>query len=157
MELEIFPLALKKIRLRKIPLEWVKETVNRPDQTRKGYLDRKVCQKIYRRGEKEVIEGSFREGLLKEYCSDGIFNFTYRKILERLRMRIEYDPKHDIMNIEFIGGTEIEESVEFDGVILDYSKDKKIVSMEILDVGKRIEPNVFEEISLTIVKSEAEA
>ncbi len=72
-------------------------------------------------------------------------------------MRIEYDPKHDIMNIEFIGGAEIEESVEFDGVILDYSKDKKIVSMEILDVGKRIEPNVFEEISLTTVKSEAEA
>ncbi len=55
MELEIIPLALKKIRLRKIPLGWVKETVNRPDQTRKGYLDRKVCQKIYRRGEKEVL------------------------------------------------------------------------------------------------------
>src|SRR3972149_8269133 len=52
-------------------------------------------------------------------------------------MRIEYDPKHDILNIEFISDESIAESLEFDGLIIDYSKDGRIVSVEILDAGKR--------------------
>ncbi len=40
-------------------------------------------------------------------------------------MKVEYDPKHDVMNIELISNTPIAESVELDdGVILDYSRDK---------------------------------
>ncbi|MBT9148376.1 MAG: hypothetical protein DDT32_02148 [Syntrophomonadaceae bacterium] len=42
-------------------------------------------------------------------------------------MKVEYDPKHDVMNIELISNTPIAESVELDdGVILDYSRDKKL-------------------------------
>jgi len=52
-------------------------------------------------------------------------------------MKIEYDPKHDLLNIEFICDMDIEESIEVDGVIIDYSKDRKIVSIEILDAEKR--------------------
>jgi uncharacterized protein YuzE len=68
-------------------------------------------------------------------------------------MKVEYDPKHDMMNIELISNVPIAESVELDeGVILDYSKDKKIVSIEIMGVKKRVFPEALEAISFTVVR-----
>lgn len=72
-------------------------------------------------------------------------------------MKIEYDPKHDILNIEFIAEEDIAESIEFDGIIIDYSKDGKIVAIEILDAGARTTENPFDLISLSIVKEEVTA
>ena len=71
-------------------------------------------------------------------------------------MRIEYAPKHDIMNIQFLEGIEIAESIEIEGIIFDYSKDRKIVSIEILDVGKRITTKPLESIDFAIMKEKAE-
>jgi len=68
-------------------------------------------------------------------------------------MKVEYDPKHDIMNIELISNMPIAESLELDdGVILDYSEDKKIVSIEILGVRKRLSPETLETVSFAVVK-----
>jgi len=72
-------------------------------------------------------------------------------------MKIEYDPKHDILNIEFIAEEDIAESIELDGVVIDYSKDGKIVAIEILDAGARTTENPFDQISLSIVKEEVTA
>jgi len=72
-------------------------------------------------------------------------------------MKIEYDPKHDILNIEFIAEEDIAESIEVDGVVIDYSKDGKIVAIEILDAGARTTENPFDLISLSIVKEEVTA
>ncbi len=72
-------------------------------------------------------------------------------------MRIEYDPKHDLLNIEFISEEPIAESVELDGVIIDYSKDRKIVAIEILDAGKRTTKDPLELINLLIVKEKVVA
>jgi len=72
-------------------------------------------------------------------------------------MKIEYDPKHDILNIEFIAEEDIAESIELDGVVIDYSKDGKIVAIEILDAGARTTENPFDLISLSIVKEEVTA
>ena len=36
-------------------------------------------------------------------------------------MRLEYDPEHDLLNIEFLEGDEIAESMERDGIIFDYN------------------------------------
>jgi len=72
-------------------------------------------------------------------------------------MKIEYDPKHDILNIEFIAEEDIAESIELEGVIIDYSKDGKIVAIEILDAGARTTENPFDLISLSIVKEEVTA
>ena len=52
-------------------------------------------------------------------------------------MKIEYDPIHDLLNIEVVQDEAIDESVEMDGIIIDYSKDKKIIGIEILDAGNR--------------------
>lgn len=71
-------------------------------------------------------------------------------------MRIEYAPKHDIMNIQFLEGIEIAESIEIEGVIFDYSKDRKIVSIEILDVRKRISTRPLESIDFAIMKEKIE-
>ena len=67
-------------------------------------------------------------------------------------MKIEYDPAHDLLNIEFIGEEAIAESRELDGVIIDYSEDGRIVSIEILDAGKRTTKNPLDMINLSIVR-----
>jgi uncharacterized protein YuzE len=68
-------------------------------------------------------------------------------------MRIEYDPKHDLLNIEFISGEAIIDSTELDGIIIDYSKDGRIVSIEILDAGKRTTKDPLDLLDFAIVKS----
>ncbi len=70
-------------------------------------------------------------------------------------MKIEYDPKHDLLNIEFIPNEAIVESVEFDGIIIDYSEDKRIVAIEILDAGKRTTKDPLDILDLTIMKEKA--
>ncbi len=67
-------------------------------------------------------------------------------------MKVEYDPKYDIMNIELVSNVPIAESVELDdGIILDYSESKKIVSIEILGVKKRLLPEAPEVVSFSVV------
>lgn len=73
-----------------------------------------------------------------------------------LFMRVEYDQKHDIMNIEFLSDVKIAESEERDGVIFDYTKDRKIVSIEILDVSKRISRSPLEMVDFAVVKDKSE-
>ena len=72
-------------------------------------------------------------------------------------MKIEYDPTHDLLNIEFISEEAIAESAELDGVIVDYSKDGRIVAIEILDAGKRTTKGPLDLIDLSIVKGKAVA
>jgi len=68
-------------------------------------------------------------------------------------MRVEYDPKHDLMNIEFLSGVGIFESVERDGIIFDYSKERKIVSIEIIDVSTRISASPLDKIDFAVTRS----
>ena len=72
-------------------------------------------------------------------------------------MKIEYDPTHDLLNIEFVSKEPIADSVELDGVIIDYSKDRRIVAIEILDAGKRTTKGPLDLLDLTIVKEKAAA
>lgn len=60
---EIIPLASKKIEQRKIPSEWIRETLNFPGQIVDGYGGRKVRQKKY------VLEG--KEMLLRVIVDEG--------------------------------------------------------------------------------------
>ncbi len=71
--------------------------------------------------------------------------------------QIEYDPIHDLLNIEFVSDESIDESVELDGIIIDYSKDKRIVGIEILDAGKRTTRNPLDLLDLTIVREKSAA
>jgi len=62
-----------------------------------------------------------------------------------------------VLNIEFISEEPIAESVELDGVIIDYSKDRRIVAIEILDAGKRTTKDPLDLINLLIVKEKVAA
>lgn len=68
-------------------------------------------------------------------------------------MKIEYEPEQDIVNIEFLKGIEIDDSVEVDGIIFDYSKDKRLVSVEILDAKKRVGKHPLDKIDFSIMKN----
>jgi uncharacterized protein YuzE len=74
----------------------------------------------------------------------------------RRRMLIEYDPTHDVLNIEFVAEEPIAESLELDGVIIDYTADRRIAAIEILDAGKRTSKNPLDLFDLRIVKDTAE-
>lgn len=67
-------------------------------------------------------------------------------------MRIEYEPAHDILNIEFLKGVPIADSIELEGIVVDYAKDRRIVSIEVLDAGKRTTKDPLETIDLAILK-----
>ena len=68
-------------------------------------------------------------------------------------MKIDYDPTHDLLNIEFLANVPIDDSVEMDGVVVDYAKDKRIVAIEVLDASKRTTRNPLDLANLAIVKS----
>ena len=53
-------------------------------------------------------------------------------------MKVTYDQKVDILNIELTEATIEESDEDKPGVILDYDADGNIVSIEILDASKRI-------------------
>ncbi|MCI0439491.1 MAG: DUF2283 domain-containing protein [Chloroflexi bacterium] len=72
-------------------------------------------------------------------------------------MKIEYDPAHDLLNIEFLSGVSIEESVEVDGIILDYAEDRRIVAIEVLDASKRTTRQPLDLINVAIVRHAAES
>jgi len=53
-------------------------------------------------------------------------------------MRIIFDPETDTLSLIFRDEKIAESDEVGEGVIIDYSKDGKIVSMEILDASKQI-------------------
>ena len=53
-------------------------------------------------------------------------------------MKITYDPKADAMSIQFQKGKyEISREIA-EGIIIDYTKGGKVISIEILDASKRM-------------------
>ncbi|OGW17616.1 MAG: hypothetical protein A3G93_09785 [Nitrospinae bacterium RIFCSPLOWO2_12_FULL_45_22] len=71
-------------------------------------------------------------------------------------MKIEYDPVHDLLNIEILPDVEIDDSLEVDGIIIDYAKDKRIVDIEILDASKRTTKDPTQIINLAIYRESAQ-
>ncbi len=71
-------------------------------------------------------------------------------------MKIDYDPDHDLLNIEFLANVPIDDSVEMDGVVIDYAKDKRIVAIEVLDASKRTTRKPQDLIDLAIVRESRE-
>jgi uncharacterized protein YuzE len=67
-------------------------------------------------------------------------------------MKIEYDPVHDMLNLEFLSGMEIGESVDMDGIILDYAKDRRIVAIEILDASKRTTQDPLHRLDVSVIR-----
>ena len=68
-------------------------------------------------------------------------------------MKIEYDTEHDLLNIEFLVNVPIDDSLEVDGVVIDYAKNKRIVAIEVLDASKRTTRKPLDLIDLAVVKS----
>jgi uncharacterized protein YuzE len=66
-------------------------------------------------------------------------------------MKIEYDPQHDIMNIE-ISAVDVCESCEIDGLIIDYGANGEVVSVEILDISQRTDSDPLNQMDFSIVK-----
>jgi len=54
-EIELIPIAKKKLERRGIPEKWIAETLNSPDQIVEGYGGRRVAHKKYMIGGKEYL------------------------------------------------------------------------------------------------------
>lgn len=70
-----------------------------------------------------------------------------------MTLKIEYDAEHDLLNIEFLKNVPIDDSVELDGVVIDYAKDKRIVAIEVLDASKRTTRKPLDLTNLAIIQS----
>ena len=68
-------------------------------------------------------------------------------------MKLEYDTARDLLNLEFLADVPIHDSLEVDGVVIDYAKDQRIVAIEVLDAGKRTTRKPLDLIALAIVRS----
>ena len=68
-------------------------------------------------------------------------------------MKIDYDLAHDFLNIEFLANVFIGDSVELDGIVIDYAKDRRVVAIEVLDASKRTTRQPLDLANLAIVKS----
>ncbi len=63
-------------------------------------------------------------------------------------MKITYDPEADAMNIQFQKGKyEISKEIA-EGIIIDYTKEGKVLSIEILDVSKRMPIESIKDITV---------
>ncbi len=71
-------------------------------------------------------------------------------------MNIEYDAGHDVLNIEFLSDVRIDDSLEVDGIVIDYAQDRRIVAIEVLDASKRTTRDPLDLIDLSIVRSGAQ-
>jgi uncharacterized protein YuzE len=68
-------------------------------------------------------------------------------------MKIEYDADHDLLNIEFLSDVSIDNSLEVDGIVIDYAEDKRIVAIEVQDASKRTTHDPADLIGLAIVRA----
>ena len=65
-------------------------------------------------------------------------------------MKISYDPEADAMNIEFQKGKyDISKEIA-EGIVIDYTKDGKVISIEILDVKKRMPLKDIQDITVSV-------
>ena len=70
-------------------------------------------------------------------------------------MKVEYDPTHDILNIEFLPEVGIAESEDYDGIdgiIIDYASDRRIVGLEILDASHRTSADPLDILDVKILR-----
>jgi uncharacterized protein YuzE len=65
-------------------------------------------------------------------------------------MKIKFDQKKDILRIKFQEGKyEISKEID-EGIIIDFSKDKKLIAIEILDVSEKIPKKDMKDITIGI-------
>ncbi len=65
-------------------------------------------------------------------------------------MKIEYDKKADAIYVHFQQGKyEVSKEIA-DGIIVDYTKDGKVIGIEILEVSKRIPMKELKEVTVSL-------
>ena len=65
-------------------------------------------------------------------------------------MKISYDSEADAMSIVFQEGKYDISKEQMDGIIIDYTEDGKVISIEILNVRERMPLKNLEEITLSV-------
>jgi uncharacterized protein YuzE len=65
-------------------------------------------------------------------------------------MKITYDPEVDAMNIKFQSGKYNISKEIADGIIVDYTKDGRVISIEILDASKKIPMRSIKDITVAL-------
>ncbi len=65
-------------------------------------------------------------------------------------MKITYAPAADATNIEFQKGKYYISKEIADGIIIDYTKEGKVISIELLDVSKRMPAKSIADVTVGI-------
>ncbi|MDP2666327.1 MAG: DUF2283 domain-containing protein [Candidatus Diapherotrites archaeon] len=70
-------------------------------------------------------------------------------------MKITYDPEADAMSIRFQKGKYYISKETAEGIIIDYTKEGKIIAIEILNVAKRMPIKNIQNVSVDFLKQTA--
>lgn len=65
-------------------------------------------------------------------------------------MKITFDPKHNIMRIKFREGKYGVSKEIGEGIVIDMTKDNKIMAIEILDVSEKFPKKEIKEITVGV-------
>ena len=65
-------------------------------------------------------------------------------------MKISFDPKHDIIRIKFQEGKYATSKEVDEGIVIDMTKDSKIMAIEILDVSSKIPKRNMKDFAMSI-------
>ena len=71
-------------------------------------------------------------------------------------MKITYDPEADVINIKFQRGKYSISKEIAEGIVVDYDKNGKVLSIEILDASKRMPLKSIEAITIGLPKKSVE-
>ena len=101
----------------------------RPNLKGSGRAGNVACEKCRHRSEMEV-----------EFCgekSDGDLNQA--KALGMIRMKISYDPEHDVLYLNF-SENKIVDTVEVDrGVLIDYGESGEMIGVEMIEASSLVD------------------
>jgi len=59
-------------------------------------------------------------------------------------VKVYYDPKHDVVYIEFSDRNVVDTIEVEDGILIDYGENKEIVGIEIIDASRRLKADLQE-------------
>ena len=134
-KVEIIPIAQRKAERRGIQKEEIEDVIVSYGGWHGGG---KLPIKSFSRITRSISEGYLWVSEEKYTVVTAYITSQISVIERRAWMKIEYDPKHDILNIEFIAEEDIA-IIELDGELI--IQRMEIVAIEILDAGARTTEN----------------
>ena len=129
--------ALFEMRRRGIRRTDVELTICRPGQVAPSVKGRKIYQRLMSAVGKMLLRVVVAQIANSVSCGDGLQDEQGRQVLEE-PVKVIYDKESDTLSIILRAGKVAESDEARPGLILDYDKSGRLVSLELLDASETV-------------------